>query len=195
MTSRDAKIDAIIRPSTGILFPCRDCTRCGGTAKYPSTLDGGRCWGCNGTRVKVTPKARGFAAAWAQIKRRASEPFGTEVRVGEFIARDGRGGGPFGTSRPGSAGNPWVQIISIDDAGTFSHGSSNGVEYAHPEVRLLLSDWSTRTVSSGHLLRRKTRIKCSADLTTARDELARLAWEAQPKYIQAARTAQRREVA
>ena len=195
MTSRDTKIDAIIRPSTGMVFPCRDCRRCGGTAKYPSTLDGGRCWGCGGGRVQVTPKARGFAAAWDQILQRACEPLGDEVRVGEFIARHGRGMAAFGTSEPGSAGNPWVQIISIDDAGTVSHGSYNGVKYAHPEVRLLLSDWSTQTVSSGHLLRRKTRIKCSADLTTARDELARLAWEAQPKYIQAARAAQRKEVA
>jgi hypothetical protein len=64
------------------LFETETCGRCGGSGHYSyNQMDGTTCFGCNGTKVRLTKRG---SAAQAWYRRQTTVPF-SQIKVGDLV--------------------------------------------------------------------------------------------------------------
>jgi len=68
-------------------FPVEVCGRCAGTGQFSyNQIDGSRCYGCDGKKVRHTRKARPHFQAWADDLKALRRASGASLRVGDELA-------------------------------------------------------------------------------------------------------------
>jgi hypothetical protein len=86
-------------------FSVEDCTRCHGTGKYSfNQVDGDKCYGCNGSGLKLTRKAAKAWKAYQEAAEAAMVSTCGEAKVGDRI----KVGGMMTTYR-------WMTIANVED--------------------------------------------------------------------------------
>jgi len=84
-------------------FSITECTRCGNTGNFgPQSIDAGRCFGCNGSGWKMTPKAAKAYKAYQAALDASTASTAAEAKVGDRVKL----GGANTTYR-------WITIASI----------------------------------------------------------------------------------
>lgn len=70
-------------------FPVVACTRCGGAGRHGrNTVDGDRCYGCQGTGTVLAPEvAREVVAEFAAAQRTAARPKVRDLKVGDVVSK------------------------------------------------------------------------------------------------------------
>lgn len=68
-------------------FPVRTCGRCGGSGQHSyNQMHGSVCYGCNGSGVNHTPKARKQFTAWQAELKAIRKPLAKDVEPGDELA-------------------------------------------------------------------------------------------------------------
>lgn len=71
-------------PKNKDMFETETCGRCGGSGRYSfNTMDGDRCYGCQGSGIRFTKKGRAALEAWRSEYR--IEKLATEIVPGDRI--------------------------------------------------------------------------------------------------------------
>lgn len=70
---------------TQLLFENEPCSRCGGSGQYSfNSVDGSRCYGCNGAGNKLTKRGRAAQEYLNDLRKVPAE----EVKVGDLLLFD-----------------------------------------------------------------------------------------------------------
>ena len=68
-------------------FPVEVCGRCGGSGQFSyNQIDGSRCYGCDGKKVRHTRKARTQFQSWAADLKAIRRATGASLQVGDELA-------------------------------------------------------------------------------------------------------------
>lgn len=132
------------------LFPTKACTRCGGSGRYSyNTIDGDRCYGCQGTgRMWATKKVAAQVEAYRLAARRQKEAQASALAVGDRVVSDL-------SSR--LAGQGWATIVSIVETGDacgWSLGTA-GERTVTATYRIVeLDNGLTRRIAGNQIVRR-----------------------------------------
>lgn len=94
---------------TEINFPTTECGRCGGSGHYSfNTIDGSRCYGCNGTgKALLNRKVAEVYEDYRMTIRRGKEAQAQHLNVGDTVVSTL-------SSRTGG-GATWETVASIED--------------------------------------------------------------------------------